>query len=325
VSRKHRRMRERQSQRRGDSRSAPHATSGPPRFLQERAQRWAFWARKTRGVPSSEDVRAMVEAGELAEYGQDVGEAAQELAFEALESADPGAAHQLALRSLQHDPRCADARRVVAEREARSEIDRAGWLKRTLAEESERLGDVLLEEFAGRLSDAVEARPYLRTRLDLACTLWTVGRYKRARTHFRTILDDDERDFLGIKYPLAMADLYLGEHEEAEQLLHRENTDEAELLVHWSRILIRVLAGEEDAADELFARIVESHDADASSLATPPPRDFPHVPYYRDELAEYATLCLRMLHHAWHAHDTSVAWLTRHAAAESAAKERAAT
>ncbi len=312
-------------QRRGDTRTAPGATSGPPRFLQERAQRWALWARKSRGVPSSEDVRTMVEAGELAEFGQDMVEAAQELAFEALETADPEAAHQLALRALQHDPRCADARRVVAEREARSEIDRAGWLKRTLDDESERLGEILLEEFGGRLSEAVEARPYLRVRLDLACALWTVGRYKRARKHLRTILDDDAADFLGVKYPLAMAELSLGEREQARELLHRENEDGAELLIHWSRILIRVLAGEFDEADAMFARIVKSHEADATSLATPPPRDFPHVPYYRDELVEYATLCLRMLHHAWHAHESSVAWLARHAAAEAAGAESAAT
>jgi hypothetical protein len=289
---------------------------GPSRFLQERAQRWMLWAGKERGLPSGEDVRELVASGELAEYKNDPREAAQELAFEALEAPDRQAAQHLAMQSLHFDPTCADARRVLADIDASSHVDRVGRLKKALMDEEEKLGDVM-GEFETRLSDAVEARPYLRTRFDLAIALWAAGRQSRGNGHLETLFAQDQPDLLGIRYPLLMARLYRGDVDGAGILLDDEETEQAELLVRWARVMQRVLAGDTEGAEALYVELREGREGEADSLATEHPEDFAYGGFFRDEIYEYAGICLRMLHWAWHAHPETSVWLKERAAAEA--------
>lgn len=294
------------------------APTEPSRFLQERAQRWMLWARKARGIPSGEDVRALVASGELASYKDDRAEAAQEFAYEALEAETRERAHQLALQAVYLDATNADARRVLADVEATSHVDRVGRLKKALMDEEQKLGDVLAE-FEGRLSEAVEARPYLRARLDLAAALWAAGRFHRGNEHLEVLYaQDKQEDLLGARYPLIMARLWAGDHDGAGVLLDDPETEQAELLVRWARVLQKVLAGDSDGADALYTELREGREGEAGSLATTPPEDFAYAGFYRDEIYEYAGLCLRMLHWAWHAHPETSTWLKERAAAEAA-------
>ena len=302
------------------SRPAEPAIEGPrgqTPFLHERAQRWMLWAKKERGVPSGDDVRELVASGALDQYKNDTREAAQELAFEALESADREYAQQRALQAIHFDPTCADARRVLADIEATSHVDRVGRLKKAMMDEEERLGDVMAE-FEGRLSEAVELRPYLRTRLDLAAALWVAGRQSRGNEHLETLFAQDRPDTLGVRYPLLMARLYAGDIDGAGLLLDDDGTEQAELLVRWARVLHMVQTGDTDGAQALYDELREGREGEAESLATPPPAEFAYAGFFRDEIYEYAALCLRMLHWAWHARPETAAWLREHALAEQA-------
>jgi hypothetical protein len=290
----------------------------PSRFLQERAQRWVLWARKKRGVPTGDEVRELVASGDLSRYKDDPVEAAQELAFEALEAHDREQAHQLALHALHLDPQCADARRVVADIAATSHIDRVGRLKKALLDEESKHGEVM-QEFEGRMSEAVELRPYLRTRLDLAVALWAADRKSRGNEHLETLFAQDSGDLLGARYPLIMARLHDGDFDRAGVLLDDPETEQAELLVRWARVLQKVLAGDDEGADGLYRELREGREGEADSLATPPPRDFAYSGFFRDEIYEYAGLCLRMLHWAWHADPKTSAWLKERATAEAEA------
>ncbi len=288
------------------------------RFLHERAQRWMLWARKQRGMPTGESIRELVASGELTEYKHDPREAAQEYAFEAMEAEDIEEQHFLALKALQFDPACMDAQRVVADRDASSHIDRVARLKKSVMLEEERLADVITE-FQGSYSDAVELMPLLRTRIDLASALWAGGRVKRARQHLEALYTSDADDAVGARYPLLMTRLYLGDHEGAAELLERADAESAELLVRWARVLQLVLAGDMQAAGAAYDDLREVHQGEARSLASPPPAEFAFPGFFRDEITEYAALCLRMLHWAWHAHDASRTWLMDCAASEAAA------
>ncbi len=299
--------------------AGPDAPGGQSRFLNERAQRWILWANGTRGEPSGDDVRDLVNSGALAEYKNDSREAGQEMAYEALETADRERSQHLALQALHFDDACADARRVLADIEATSHIDRVGRLKKALLDEETRIADVL-EEFDGRLSEAVEAMPYLRARFDLACALWSADRRPRGRTHFEKMFAQDAEDAVGARYPLIMARLHDGDHAGARELLDDPKTERAELLVRWARVLEKVLAGELEEAEALYLELREGREGEANSLATPPPADFAYPGFFRDELMEYAALCLRMLHWAWHAHPESSAWLKERADSETSAE-----
>jgi hypothetical protein len=295
----------------------PSRPSEPSRFLQERAQRWMLWAREKRGVPTGDDVRELVASGDLSAYKDDPKEAAQELAYEALESPEREQSHQLALHSVHLDPTCADARRVLADIEATSHIDRVGRLKKALMDEQEKHAD-RFAEFEGRLSEAVELRPYLRTRFDLGTALWAAGRQKRGNEHFETLFAEDGPDLTGARYVLLMVRLWDGDIDRAGVLLDDDDTEQAELLVRWARVLQKVLAGDDDGAETLYQELRKGREGEADSLATPPPADFAFPGYFRDEIYEYAGLCLRMLHHAWHAHEKSATWLKERASAENA-------
>ncbi len=299
-------------------RRAPAGEGAAPQarahFLDERAERWMFWAKGHRGPVSGDDVRELVESGALQRYKEDRREAAQEYAYEALETDDRERAHFLARQALVFDPACADARRVLADVAASSHIDRVGQLKKALLDEEERLGAVLTE-FDGRLSEAVEALPYLRTRFDLACALWAAERRPRALGHLETLRAQDADDAVGARYPLLMARLHAGDHVGAKALLDDARTAEAELIVRWARVLERVLAGDVAGADAAYDALRAEYGSEAESLASPPPAEFAFPGYFRDDINEYAALCLRMLHWAWHAHDASAAWLRSHASA----------
>ncbi len=270
-----------------------------------------LWARTSRGVPNGEDVQKLVASGDLLALKDDPREAAQELAFQALEANDGKWAHFLARQAVHVDPSCADARRVLADIDASSHVDRVGRLKKALMDEEERLGAVRAE-FAGRLSDAVEARPYLRTRFDLAVALWAAGRRKRGNGHLETLFADDAPDVLGVRYPLLMARLAAGDADGVGLLLDHEDTAQADLIVRWARVLQRVLAGEEAGAEALYRELREGREAETDSLATPPAADFAYPGFFRDDIHLYAALCLSMLHNAWHAHPVAAAWLRDH-------------
>jgi len=310
----------RPAQRAAAAQAAPGG--GPAVFLHERAQRWVLWARAKRGVPTGDEVRDLVDSGDLSSYKDDRREAGQELAYQALEAPDRERAHYLALQALQFDPECTDARRVVADVEATSHIDRVGRLKKALLVEEQRHAAVI-EEFAGRMSDAVELMPYLRARFDLACALWAGDRRKRAKEHFEILFSQDADDAVGVRYPLMMARLYHGDADGAGVLLDDPDTAQAELLVRWARVLQRLLAADGEAADALFAELNAGRETEADSLASDPPAEFAYPGFFRDDIHEYAALCLRMLHWAWHATPSAEEWLRAKVAAtaESAAPD----
>lgn len=81
------------------------------------------------------------------------------------------------------------------------------------------LGDEAFAEYAGHFWGVIETRPYMRARLGLAQTLWTLGERTEALAHYEEMLRLNPGDNQGIRYVLLNALIALGEHDRAAELL----------------------------------------------------------------------------------------------------------
>jgi len=107
-------------------------------------------------------------------------EAAQEIMYDAWESADPKRRLALARKAMETSPDCADAYVLLAEESAPS-LNEALALYRKGVEAGERtLGKEGFEEYAGHFWGFIETRPYMRARAGLAQCLWESGKRQEA-------------------------------------------------------------------------------------------------------------------------------------------------
>ena len=178
-------------------------------------------------MPSLPDRRAM--EGAMADFfgggsrGPD--DEAQDLMYEAWETANQRKRLSLARQALKVSPNCADAYVMLAE-EAASSLDEAISYYRQGTEAGERrLGARALEEDVGHFWGILETRPYMRARAGLAQCLWQAGRHDDAIEHYREMLRLNPGDNQGLRYTLLACLMELGRDDEA-LALHKQYEDD---------------------------------------------------------------------------------------------------
>ncbi len=214
------------------------------------------------------DRRAM--EGTMAQIGGRFGspeqQEAQDLMYQAWEERNPGQRIILAHEALAISPDCADAYVLLAEEEAGS-LGRALEYYRQGVEAGERaLGKAYFKENAGHFWGLLETRPYMRTRLGLANTLWELGREEEALPHYRDMLHLNPGDNQGIRYTLLNLLLTLDRDAEAWELLKQYEEDwTAEWLYTRALLAFRRAGGASQEAEEALGTALGMN---------------PHVPAY---------------------------------------------
>jgi tetratricopeptide (TPR) repeat protein len=289
---------------------------GPSSFEMERSLRNMERAMAERGLETDADVQQFME-----EYNRDpdayrgsgagpadLKEAAQELAYDAMEEPDSDESLQLAREALRLDPECVDALATVAQITARSADELITRLEEAVETGARALGTAFFAEEQGRFWGIVVTRPYMRTRAALADLQRTTGRLTEAIGHFEALLELNPNDNQGNRDPLLGCYLAAGNLEGAKRLLDEYGA--AGLAVFaWGEVLEQFLRGdlEEAAATLAEARQQNRHVEAFLTGARPVPRET--EPFYQPGRESEAIRAADFLLPAWQRHPDALAWL----------------
>jgi tetratricopeptide (TPR) repeat protein len=129
-------------------------------------------------------------------------ERAQELIYEAWETAGSGRRIALAQKALTISPFCADAYVLLAEHAKPDSDEAVNFCRRGVEAGRTALGKSY-DEYVGSFWGFLETRPYMRARHGLALALWNRGAHDEALAHFHDMLRLNPDDNQGIRYILA--------------------------------------------------------------------------------------------------------------------------
>ncbi len=164
-------------------------------------------------------------------------EAAQELAYQAIEADSVPRALALASKALEFDPQCCDALTLIAiaRRSDRDEVIDA--LEHAAHCGLERLGAERLQDAErGQLSAIVDARPYLRARGQLFRALLRAERRSEALEHARELFALDAGDLARVRDPLLGLLFEFGRLDDARALLEQHRDDDSPTIA-WGAVL----------------------------------------------------------------------------------------
>lgn len=148
-------------------------------------------------------------------------EEAQNLVYEALEKEASAERIRLAQDAIRISPDCADAYVLLAE-EWSWDLQKTRRYYELGMEAGERvLGAETFLEDAGHFWGRLETRPYMRARLGLAETLWSLRRRKEAIDHLWDMLRLNPGDNQGIRYALVHWLFEENREKELAELLER--------------------------------------------------------------------------------------------------------
>lgn len=289
--------------------SQPRDEPSDPRRLNmdpERALRAAHRDVTSRDFSSLEGLQQRVEGlagrnlAELAREALALGgvEAAQELAYQALEAPSLPRALALATKALEFDPHCCDALTLVALGRHSEPAPLIEALEHAVRCGAERLGEERLRgEERGRFGAIVDARPYLRARSQLFGALWRADRCTDALEHARELIALDSGDRSGVRRTLLGLLLESSQLDEARALIERFGEDDSPTFV-WGAVLETFLrAGAREAKDVLLRARRFAPFFEHALLEAELPEDSEHAEAFAD------------LGKAWITHGPAFEWL----------------
>ncbi len=251
------------SEREGDF-EARHEARDPRRLNMdsERALRAARGDVTSRDVQSLEELQQRVQGlvgrnlADVAREALESGgvEAAQELAYQALEAPDLPRALALASKALEFDSKCCDALTLLALGRHSEPAPLVEALEHAVRCGAEQLGEERLRgEERGRFGAIVEARPYLRARAQLFGTLLHADRRTEALGHARELIALDVADRGHVRGSLLGLLLESDQLDEARALIERFGAGDSATFA-WGAVLETFLRAGAREAKVLLAR-----------------------------------------------------------------------
>jgi tetratricopeptide (TPR) repeat protein len=242
-------------------------------------------------------------------------QAAQELAFDAMEAESESQARKLAKRALAKDPDCLDALVLLTSLDAKSPREAIEGLQKAVAAGERSLGATFIRENKGDFWGILETRPYMRALAELANLLRGQGIYLDAIRHYEKMLELNPGDNQGVRDPLLGLYLAVSDLEGAGKLLKKYKEDSMANFA-WGRVLERFLAGDLGGAEAALkaARKANGHMELYMSGRKALPKYLPGS--YSPGSEEEAILCLDTMTVAWAAHEDALFWMMERLMAE---------
>ena len=183
-----------------------------------------------------------------------VGEAAQQLYYDAMEAGTEDEEFELLSEALELDPKNVDAmlamKRHLPPMLPDAEIE---FMQKIVAIAEAGLGRKIFEEMGGHFWGFMETRPYMRARASLADALHAAGRGAEAVSEWEGMLTLNPNDNQGMRYRLLSACLQLGRMDEVRELLGRYPECEFSTVFAWAKVLERFVSGDLNEALEAVA------------------------------------------------------------------------
>lgn len=182
---------------------------------------------------------------------------AQELMYDAWETANPKQRIKLAKQAIEVSPLCADAYNLLAEESAKTLDEAIALYHKAVAAGEAAIGPEDFKEFAGHFWGFHETRPYMRARHGLGEALWAAGDKEGAINNFYEMLELNPGDNQGIRYVLAAKLLDSGRTKELKKLL-KTYEDDYSADIQYTRALIAFSEGASNA-NEIAKEALETN------------------------------------------------------------------
>jgi tetratricopeptide (TPR) repeat protein len=245
-------------------------------------------------------------------------EKAQEIMYQAFEEPDPSRQVQFARRALEISPDCADAHVLLAEH-AHSRKEALEEYEKAVAAGERALGPEAFQEGVGHFWGILETRPYMRARLGLAESLWTVGRREEAVGHLQEMLRLNPNDNQGVRYTLAAWLLLMDRHDDLGRLLEKFPDEGSAIWAYTRALLAFRRQGDTPEARTLLQEARKSNKHVPAFLVGEKPLPAEPLDYYSPGDRSEAVMYARMFMGGWKETPGAVAWLR---AAQPAAKKQ---
>lgn len=184
-------------------------------------------------------------------------ERAQDVMYEAWDTASRKKRVDLAKYALEISPDCADAYVLLATETARGLREEAELFEQGVRAGERALGRESFEEEAGHFWGLIETRPYMRAREGLASTLWALGERSSAIEHAREMLILNPNDNQGVRDFLLEWLLAEGKDEEAGALLKRYEKDPSAVWLYGRALHGFRTMGKSGKSDRLLRDAIE--------------------------------------------------------------------
>ena len=234
-------------------------------------------------------------------------ELAQELAFQAFESANQETADELTEKALTIDPECVDALAIRAFLDSADAAHLIEALEHAATCGEDRLGEEFFAEFMGDFWPLVEARPYMRTIKQLAEVLWAVGRRFDTIDHYVNLLDLDPEDHMGNSVLLLGCYLAMGEVQRSWDLLEEYDDDSA--IFQWGWVLVFLMSDDQEASEDALKNAMDVNPYLAPLLVgmAEPVEGNPVTVTIGSP--EEAQICMQIIGEAWEHNPMAQMWL----------------
>ncbi len=234
---------------------------------------------------------------------------AQDLAYQAMETADPIQSARLCEKAIKLDSHCVDALMHLARLSCEDGDEMIEHIRMVVDIGERGLGGAgYFDENEGHFWGLLETRPYMRARAYLAQSLVEAGKNDEAIGHYEEMLRLNPNDNQGLRYPLLGLYLLAGRMDGVRRLF-KEFEDEGSAVFAWSLVLERHLSGDESGAAKALkkARKCNKHAEKYLTGKKAIPKELP--PYYGIGDENEALVCADSIGDAWKRHPKAVEWL----------------
>lgn len=239
--------------------------------------------------------------------------AAQNLAYDAMETGSYEEALVLVLKALELDPDCTDALRLMVSLTPITASEKIHPLMEVLKKFEARVGAEFFHENAGRFWGVVETRPYMRTLQYLAELYTGLERFDEAIRIYERMIELNSRDNQGVRDELLGLYLAVGRADAAKALLGRFKGEETVFAsAAWARVMERWMSGQTGEAAEALAsaRALNPHVHGYLTGARRLPKQMPD--YFQPGGVEEAQITAFRLQAAVRLQPGFLAWLRAH-------------
>jgi tetratricopeptide (TPR) repeat protein len=182
---------------------------------------------------------------------------AQELIYDAWETSGRRKRIALARKALSISPDCADAYVLLAQESAETLEEAVELLREGVAAGERALGPEGFSEYEDHFWGALETRPYMRARAELAMALQHTGHEKESIYHCRELLRLNPGDNQGIRYMLVHLLFEAGDKAALEELLREYEGDWSATWAYTQALLTFCREGASARANKLLQSAIE--------------------------------------------------------------------
>lgn len=237
---------------------------------------------------------------------------AMDLVYQAWEEGSKSKRVKLAKQALVLSPDCADAYLILAQDATRDYKERETYIKQAVQAGERMIGEKEFKELEGNFWFALETRPYMRARVELAGLRMMQGDFDQAILDYQDMLRLNTNDNVGNRYPLWSLLLQTNRNDELKKSLTKYKGEYTAFYLYADALLNFRLSGESKKANIVLIQAIAANKYVVDYLLERKPLRASSSAYYSAGDEDEALLVAELYLEPWKSTEGAVAWLKKH-------------